>query len=172
MGLVFAVFCLGLLPYMLFQLQLRVFYSLHDSKTPALIGVATMVLNIVANLIVLNVVPSHDVVAGLGVGFGLANLLGTFLAWRILSRRLRGLDGWAISGALVKMHAAAIPGALFAVTIGMMVTASVAGGRTGAAITVVVGGGGALLLYLLFAKALRVSELTSVTRTVMSRFGR
>ena len=171
-GVVFAVFCLGLMPYMLFQLQLRVFYSLHDSKTPALIGVVTMTLNIVANVIALNVLPARDVVAGLGVGFGLANLLGTFLAWRILSRRLRGLDGRAIAGTLGKMHAAAIPGALFAITIGIMVTDALGGGRSRAAITIVVGGGGALLLYVLFAKALRVTELTSVTRTIMSRFGR
>jgi putative peptidoglycan lipid II flippase len=174
-GVVFAVFCLGLMPYMLFQLQLRVFYSLHDSKTPALIGVVTMSLNIVANVIALNVLPARDVVAGLGVGFGLANLLGTFLAWRVLSRRLRGLDGRTIAGTLAKMHAAAIPGALFAITIGIMVTDALGGGRTRAAITIVVGGGGALLLYVLFAKALRVAELASVTRTartVVSRYGR
>ena len=54
-GVVFAVFCLGLLPYMVFQLQLRVFYSMHDSKTPALIGLVTMTVNIVANLIALSV---------------------------------------------------------------------------------------------------------------------
>jgi murein biosynthesis integral membrane protein MurJ len=171
-GVVFAVFCLGLLPYMLFQLQLRVFYALHDSKTPALIGLATMVLNIVANVIALEVLPSRDVVAGLGVGFGLANLLGTFLAWRILSRRLQGLDGRAIGGTLLKMHAAAIPGALFAITVGLMVTDALTGGRTGAAITIVVGGGGALLLYVMFARALRVTELASLSRTVMSRLGR
>jgi murein biosynthesis integral membrane protein MurJ len=171
-GVVFAVFCLGLLPYMLFQLQLRVFYSLHDSKTPALIGLGTMSLNIVANVIALNVLPPHEVVAGLGVGFGLANLLGTFLAWRILSRRLHGLDGTAIRGTLVRMHAAAIPAALFAITIGLLVTDIVAGGRTGAAITIVVGGGGALLLYVMFARALRVSELTSLGRSLMARFGR
>jgi putative peptidoglycan lipid II flippase len=171
-GVVFAVFCLGLLPYMLFQLQLRVFYSLHDSKTPALIGVATTTLNVLANFIALSILPGRDVVAGLGVGFGLANLLGTFLAWRILSRRLRGLDGMTISGTLLKMHAAAIPGALFAITIGIMVADAHVRGRTGAAITIVVGGGAAVLLYLLFAKALRVAELTSLLRTVMSRFGR
>ena len=42
LGVVFAIFSLGLVPYMLFQLLLRVFYALHDSKTPALIGVVTM----------------------------------------------------------------------------------------------------------------------------------
>ena len=34
LGVVFAVFSLGLLPYMLFQLLLRVFYAMHDSRTP------------------------------------------------------------------------------------------------------------------------------------------
>ena len=39
-GEVFAVFSLGLVPYMMFQLLLRVFYALHDSRTPMFIGVA------------------------------------------------------------------------------------------------------------------------------------
>ena len=50
LGLVFAIFSLGLMPYMLFQLLLRVFYAMHDSKTPALIGVVTMVTNVAANV--------------------------------------------------------------------------------------------------------------------------
>jgi putative peptidoglycan lipid II flippase len=168
-GVVFAVFCLGLLPFMLFQLQLRVFYALHDSKTPALIGLGTMSVNIVANLVALHTLPRHDVVAGLGVGFGLANLLGTVLAWRILSRRLRGLDGLAIGGTLAKMHAAAIPAALFAVFVGMIVGS---GHRTAAAITTVVGGGGALALYLMFARAMGVRELTRVSGMIRARLGR
>ena len=49
MGVVFAVFCLGLVPYMVFQLQLRVFYALHDSRTPALIGVRDDGRNVGAN---------------------------------------------------------------------------------------------------------------------------
>ena len=63
LGLVFSIFSLGLVPYMLFQLLLRVFYALHDSKTPALIGVATMVANVGANLIALAVFPKSEVVA-------------------------------------------------------------------------------------------------------------
>src|SRR5215467_1611942 len=34
LGLVFGIFVLGLVPYMMFQLMLRVFYALHDSRTP------------------------------------------------------------------------------------------------------------------------------------------
>jgi putative peptidoglycan lipid II flippase len=164
MGLVFAVFCLGLLPYMIFQLQLRVFYALHDSKTPAIIGLVTMLINIIANIIALDSLPSSRVVAGLGVGFGLANLLGTVISWRILSRRLHGLDGYVIGRSLVRMHAAAIPAALLAVIV-VLVTGN-------ALVVVIIGGGLATGTYFMFARALRIDELTSLMQTVGARLGR
>jgi putative peptidoglycan lipid II flippase len=163
-GVVFAVFCLGLLPYMVFQLQLRVFYSLHDSKTPALIGLMTMTVNIAANLAAQSVLPPGAVVAGLGVGFGLANTAGMVLAWRILTRRLRGLDGYRIGRSLVRMHAAALPAALLAVLVGMLTDSALA--------DVILGGGLALGMYLLFARALRIEELTGLSRAVLARLGR
>ncbi len=163
-GVVFAVFCLGLTPYMLFQLQLRVFYSLHDSRTPALIGVVTMTVNIVANLIALKTLPNSELVAGLGAGFGLANLVGSVIAWRILAVRLRGLDGWRIGRSLVRMHAATLPAALIAVVVGMLSGSAI--------VTVFIGGGLALLLYVLFARALRIDELSNLSRAMLGRLGR
>ena len=56
-GEVFALFSLGLVPYMIFQLLLRVFYALHDSRTPMFVGVAVMAANIGISLLVLNVAP-------------------------------------------------------------------------------------------------------------------
>jgi putative peptidoglycan lipid II flippase len=163
-GLVFAVFCLGLLPYMIFQLELRVFFALHDSKTPAIIGLVTMVVNIVANVIALHSLPSSRVVAGLGVGFGLANLVGAVIAWVILSHRLHGLEGYIVGRSLVRMHAAAIPAALLAVIVAIL---------TGnAVVIVIIGGGLATGMYFLFARALRIEEFTSLTRAVMARLGR
>jgi putative peptidoglycan lipid II flippase len=163
-GVVFAVFCLGLLPYMVFQLQLRVFYALHDSRTPAIIGLVTMVVNIVTNIVALDTLARGSVVAALGVGFGLANLVGMVLAWRILSRRLRGLDGYIISRSLVRMHAAALPAALLAVLAGIL--------TSNAFVVVVIGGGLAGFMYLLFARVLRVDELTGLIRSVQARLGR
>jgi putative peptidoglycan lipid II flippase len=168
-GEIFAVFSLGLLPFTLFQLLLRVFYSMHDSRTPALISVITMVINIVANVIALAVLPPQHVVAGLGAGFGLASLAGTIAAWRVLSRRIGGLDGQAIGSGLVRMHAAAIPGAVFAIAVAVMVGAVIPGGRIAALLTVAIGGCGAMLLYALFAKAFGVAELADLTATVRSR---
>jgi murein biosynthesis integral membrane protein MurJ len=169
LGEIFAVFSLGLLPYMLFQLLLRVFYAMHDSRTPALIGCVTMVINIGANLVALEILPPQHVVAGLGAGFGLANVAGTIAAWRILSRRIGGLDGHTISRGLVRMHVAAIPGAIFALAVLVMVDAVVSGGRIAALFTVAAGGAGAMFMYVLFAKALGVSELTDLTTSVRAR---
>ncbi|MBO0836150.1 MAG: murein biosynthesis integral membrane protein MurJ, partial [Actinobacteria bacterium] len=163
-GVVFAVFCLGLLPYMIFQLQLRVFFALHDSKTPALIGVVTMLVNIVANVVALDTLPTKHVVAGLGVGFGLANLVGTLISWSVLSRRLRGLEGFVIGRSLVRMHAAALPAALLVVLFVILTSSPV--------VVVVFGGALAGVMYLMFARALRIDELTSFTRSVMARIGR
>jgi len=168
-GEIFAIFSLGLLPYMLFQLLLRVFYALHDSRTPALIGLVTMTINIAANLIALAVLPPQHVVAGLGAGFGVANLVGTAIAWRAIGRRIGGLDGAAIRSSLARMHAAAIPGALFAIAVSVMVNAIIPGGRLAALFTVAVGGTGALLMYITFAKAIGIPELNDLISTVRAR---
>jgi putative peptidoglycan lipid II flippase len=168
-GETFAVFSLGLLPFTVFQLLLRVFYALRDSRTPALIGLLTMTINIVANLIALAVLPPRLVVAGLGAGFGLASLAGTVAAWRVLGRRIGGLDGYRIRDSLVRMHAAAIPAAIFAVAVSVMVGAIFSGGHIAALLTVAVGGTGAMFLYLLFSKAFDVRELTELTSTVRAR---
>jgi putative peptidoglycan lipid II flippase len=169
LGVVFAVFSLGLAPYMMFQLLLRVFYALHDSRTPALIGVLTMAVNIAANLIALAVLPAADVVAGLGAGFGAANLVGAVAGWWILSRRLGGLDGRRIGISLVKMHLSAIPGVLCAAAVTVMISAVLPAGTLAALIIVALSGSGALLLYVLFAKALGVAELTDLSSTVTTR---
>jgi putative peptidoglycan lipid II flippase len=171
-GEVFAVFCLGLVPYMLFQLQLRVFYSLHDSRTPALIGAVTTVVNVVANYTALAVAPPGQVVAGLGIGFGLANLAGMVLAWWILSRRLGGLDGALIGSRILRMHVSAVPAAIFAIAVSVMVGVVLPTGRLGAIVTVTLAGCGALLLYVLFAKALGIAEVSELTGTFRARLRR
>ena len=172
LGLVFSIFSLGLVPYMLFQLLLRVFYALHDSKTPALIGVATMVTNAGANLIALAVFPKSEVVAALGAGFGLANVVGTVLAWRVLSRRLGGLAGHQIGRSLARMHAAAVPAAVFALVVAVLIGSVFSTAKSFSALVVVVGGAGALLIYVVAARKLRVTEVTDLMGVVRSRLHR
>jgi putative peptidoglycan lipid II flippase len=172
LGQVFAVFSLGLLPYMLFQLLLRVFYALHDSRTAAFIGVVTMLVNIGANYAALEMLPAKDVVAGLGAGFGLSNLAGAIVAWWIMSRRIRGLEGPVISRSLLRMHIAAVPAVLFALAVTVMVHSVLPAGRLSAYIIVVLAGFGGLLMYVLFAKAFGVDEVSDLASSLTARFRR
>jgi putative peptidoglycan lipid II flippase len=171
-GLVFGIFSLGLVPYMMFQLMLRVFYAMHDSRTPMYIGVAVMAVNVAASLFSLAALPAGHVVEGVAAAFGLANLAGTVIAWRILSRRMRGLHGRLIGISLVRMHLAAIPGAIFALAVSFSVGVIFSPGPAFGIITVIIGGSGALLLYVLFCKALGVTELTELGSGLRTRLRR
>jgi putative peptidoglycan lipid II flippase len=171
-GLVFGIFSLGLVPYMMFQLMLRVFYAMHDSRTPMFIGVAVMITNIALSLFSLTALPAGHVVEGVAAAFGVANLVGTVIAWRILSGRMRGLDGHRIASSLIRMHLAAIPAAIFALAITFSVGVILSPGPAFGIITAIVGGSGALLLYVLFAKAFGVSELTELGSGLRTRLQR
>ena len=171
-GLVFGVFSLGLVPYMMFQLMLRVFYAMHDSRTPMYIGVGVMATNIAASLLALAMLPAGHVVEGVAAAFGLASIVGTVISWRILSRRLHGLAGKQIAGSLIRMHLAAIPSLLFALATSFMVGVILPPGPAFGIVTVILGGSGALLLYLLLARALRITEVTGLTSGLRNRLGR
>ena len=171
-GEVFALFSLGLVPYMMFQLLLRVFYALHDSRTPMFVGVAVMAVNIGISLLVLRVTPTGHVVEGLALSFGVSNVVGAVVSWRILSRRLGGLGGRQIADSVGRMHLAAVPALLFAWAVTFMVGVLFAAGPVFGLVTLFLGGSGGLLLYLLFSRALGISEVASLTSTVKTRLHR
>jgi putative peptidoglycan lipid II flippase len=172
MGVVFAVLCLGLLPYTIFQLQLRVFYAMHDSRTPALVGVAAMAVNVAANYAAIAVLPPGRVVAGLGLGFGLANTLGSALAWLLLRRRVGRLGGPAIGRSLLRMHAAALPAAALALGVSLAAGVVLPAGTLGALVTAGLAGCAGLALYLLLARSLRVTELGELAAAAAARLRR
>jgi murein biosynthesis integral membrane protein MurJ len=171
-GETFGLFSLGLVPYMLTQLQLRVFYSFQDSRTAAFVGLLTMAVSIAAAYIALSLLPRLDVVAGLGVAYGIANLTGTIAGWFLLLRRVGSLDGWAIARSLTRMHLATVPGLIFAVIV--MIGAGHVVHNPSAAyglLVTVVGGGGAVALYAFCARALRVTEFGFLAKTLAAKFG-
>jgi putative peptidoglycan lipid II flippase len=169
LGVVLAVFALGLLPYTVMNLQMRVFYALRDNRTPALIGAAAMAVRIAGSLITLAIVPPADVVAGLGVGFGLSNLATAVALGWALRRRIGGLDVRRTRRCLVRLHLAAIPGVIFALGASALIGAVLSASTLAALVTVVVGGSGALVLYLLSARALKIDELHQLTGMLRTR---
>ncbi len=171
-GEAFAAFSLGLVPFVIFQLLLRVFYALHDSRTPAIIGFLTMIATVIGNLIVAAILPPGQVVVGMAFVYGVSYVFSAVVAWRLLSRRVGGLDGRVVTRSLVRMHVATIPPLVLAFAVGAAVGAVVHPGPVYGFVTVLIGGGGAVLLYIVVAKALRLDELNQLMRMVGGRFGR
>jgi murein biosynthesis integral membrane protein MurJ len=171
-GEVFGLFSLGLVPYMLTQLQLRVFYSFQDSRTAAFVGLLTMVASIAGALIAESMLPGPHEVAGLAVAYGVANLVGTVAGWALLLRRVGSLDGWAIARSLTRMHLATVPGLVFAlaVIVGAGHVAHDPSAIYGLIVTVI-GGGGAIGLFALCARSLRIVEFGFLMKTIAARFG-
>jgi putative peptidoglycan lipid II flippase len=171
-GEAFAAFSLGLVPFVIFQLLLRVFYALHDSRTPAIIGLLTMIATVIGNLIAAAVLPAGEVVIGLAFVYGITSVFSVMIAWRLLTKRVGSLDGRVVTRSLVRMHVASVPPVAFAFAVSAAVTVVIHPGAVNGFITVLIGGGGALLLYVIVARALRLDELSQLMRMVGGRFGR
>jgi putative peptidoglycan lipid II flippase len=171
-GEVFGMLSLGLLPFMLTQLQLRVFYSFHDNRTPGIIGFVMLAVGAIGDFVALAVLPPSEVVIGLGAVYGLVTVVGAALAWPLLLRHVGSLDGWRITRSLVRMVLATIPGLVW-----IFVVISIAGsilrfGTFYGLASTVIGGGGAVLLYAFCARVLGIEEFRVLIRTVAGRVGR
>lgn len=81
-------FALSLFAQSLIPLIARMFYALHDTKTPVLISGATLILNIA-----LSIKFSQSMgVSGVALAFSIASILNVLLLWIFLRIRLGNLD--------------------------------------------------------------------------------
>ena len=97
-------FVLGLLPFSIFQLFLRAFYAMQDTKTPFLINVGAVVLNAAINIPMFNLLG----VKGLAAGHAMSYVFAVALQARTLSRRIGGLGGREIGVSLARIAGAAL----------------------------------------------------------------
>jgi putative peptidoglycan lipid II flippase len=170
-GEVFGIFALGLVPFMLTQLQLRVFYSFRENRTPAVIGMVMLLVGVIGALVALDALPATRTVLGLAFAYDLVSLTGAVIAWPLLLRRVGSLDGWRITRSLVRMLLATLPGLVFIFVIVALVGSFMHQGTLYGLVITVIGGGGALLLYALCARILGIEEFRTLMRSVGGRFG-
>jgi putative peptidoglycan lipid II flippase len=165
-------FSFGLFSYSAFQLLLRAFYAMQDSKTPALINVASFVVNTAANLLFFFALGLA--IRGLALGLAVAYTFASVVAVLILRKRLGGMNGREIvrgpyegpgsgrrhgHGGLAHLQAdRRAPSAISTVaTQAAQVLLSVAIG---------------LLVFVAMALLLRMEELSLITASLRSRFRR
>jgi putative peptidoglycan lipid II flippase len=171
-GRVLQVFGVALVPFSVFQLLLRVFYSFGDTRTPALIGGLNLVMNAALSLVAYLVLPPRIIVIGLAFVFLITYVVASGVAWIVAGRKIGGLDGREVLAGLSRMYVAAVPAA--AVALGVLwLTREITDITVVSSVVILAAGGGAgLLLYMAAAHRLRVPEVSSIIGLVTSRVGR
>ncbi|MDQ3973824.1 MAG: murein biosynthesis integral membrane protein MurJ, partial [Actinomycetota bacterium] len=103
---VLSAFVVGLTSFSLFQLLLRAHYALQDTRTPALVNLAAVSLNVAADVVLFAVLPGQWKVVGLALGHASAYTFGAALLALRLRRRLGGLEEARTLSTLARVAAA------------------------------------------------------------------
>ncbi|MFC4588038.1 murein biosynthesis integral membrane protein MurJ [Sphaerisporangium corydalis] len=173
MGNVLQVFGLALVPFSIYQLLLRVFYSFGDTRTPALIVAGNVVVNSGLSFVLYLTLPPHLIVMGLAMAFTASYVVGGVAAWTLASKKVGGgLGGRIVASGLSRMYVAAIPAAVIAL-IALWATQELAGVTPlSSAIMLVAGGGLGVVGYLVISQRMRIAEISSIIGLVAGRVGR
>jgi putative peptidoglycan lipid II flippase len=100
-----ALFSVGLASHTVLEVLVRAYYALHDTWTPVKIGTATMALNIVLSLVLIQVFGGTDSThfergpfGGLALAMSIATTIESTALWIILRRRIGGIDERRVIG--------------------------------------------------------------------------
>jgi putative peptidoglycan lipid II flippase len=162
-------FALGLFQFSAFLLFLRAFYAMQDTRTPALINVVAVAVNVGANFALFPILG----VRGLALGHAFGYSVAAVAAGLILRRRLEGLEGRALARGLAKVVAAAVLTGAAAWGAARLISTAL-GADTFLEQLAQVGAGvmGGLIIFLGAALLFRMEELELVKRTLRSRLRR
>ena len=98
-----ACYSVGLAGFSLTKLLAPAFYALDDARTPMLVSVASMAMNIAVSWALVRAGMGH---AGLALSISLTALAGAVALFELLRRRIGGLDGRLIASSAARILAA------------------------------------------------------------------
>jgi len=168
---VLVFFAVGLFSFSTFQLLLRAYYSMQDTRTPALVNIAAVGLNVALDL--LFVLALGMGVRGLALGHATAYTFGSIALLALIRRRLGGVDGRRILSGLSQTFLAAgvTAGVAWVASraIGGWVGTDTLGGQAAQVLGAVAAG---ILAFVAAALMLRVDEVDVVRRQLVARWHR
>lgn len=169
---VLMVFVLGLVPFSTFQLVLRAFYALQDTRTTFRVNLVSVGVNVVVDLLLFNLLPVRWKIPGLAFGHVTSYTVGSALLLYLLSRRIGGLEGFHIMAAVGRMLVAGLVMLGATLLVVRAVAAAIEPGLARDLITVVAGVVVGAATYLATARLLRVEELALLRDVVRRRRSR
>lgn len=163
-------FVVGLVSFSLFQLFLRAFYALQDTKTPFFINCWWLVVNTAVNFPLFFWFRSRGGgVEGLALGHAVAYTVGAGILWRSLSKRSGGIAAapFFASAARIFAATAGMGAAVWAAYAGLthVLTSGPTADLAEVAIPVLVG----VCAYVALALAFSVDELAYVRGIIVKR---
>jgi putative peptidoglycan lipid II flippase len=171
-GVLLGVFAFGLVPFSTYQLQLRAFYAMQDTRTPFLVNLWVNASLIVVDVALFLTLPDELKVVGLAAGHATSFAVGLAVCSVVLSRRIGGLDGSHVVRTVVRCVVAVLVPAALAWATADLVRGAVGTGPLGSLAALSAGGAVLGLGYLVLARRMRVPEVDEAVAPVLRRLGR
>ena len=168
LGDTLAVSAFGLLPFAVVMLQLRVFYAMHDARTPTLINMVIVAVKVPLLLACPLVLPAERVVLGLAFVNAASFVVGAVMGEAWLRARLGRLQTTVVLATVARTVVAGLAAALAAQAVVLAVPDSV-GAVPRSWLELVLGTLAGGIVAVAAMVALRVPEMRAVTARVWHR---
>lgn len=170
---VLLVAALGLVPFAISQLFTFAFYTLPDTRTPALINIPVVALRVLLQVGLFLAFSATFAAAGMMLGNAVSYVAAAVISAILLRPRVGRIG----LGGIMRTMGRVVVAALGAALVGLLVVRLLPGDPVhlswlAAAVQLVIGGGVICATYLGLATALRVGEITEVVGMVRRRLGR
>jgi len=168
-GQVLIAFGIGLLPFSAFQMQLRAWLAVRDSRTPMLVNLAATAINVLADVILYVSLPNRDKAFGLALGYSLSYVIGTAIFTVKLRRRMVAGERTHVIRTHVRLALAGIVAAIPAVAVDRLIGSQRESHPLGAIADLVAAGLAGLVVFVLVARRLRVREVDELLQLLPGR---
>jgi putative peptidoglycan lipid II flippase len=156
----------GLIGYSIVRIASPTFYSLGNSRTPVIVSVASVTVNLILNIVLVKVMGFR----GLALGTAIAALFNAFTLLWLLRGQLHGIDGRRVTVAFLKISGAAVVmGIVAALVVARLDVALPGSGEVARALRVSIAIATALVALVVSARLLRIEEFTDATERVLRR---
>ncbi|MFG2001493.1 murein biosynthesis integral membrane protein MurJ [Spirillospora sp. NPDC048911] len=161
-GPVVAAFGLALMPFAAYQIMMRAFAALQDTRTQALIGGVVAASTIGTVLTLAHLLPASRLAAGTAAASAAGHTIGALVAAAVLRRRLGRIDGRRLVASHARMALAVLAAAAAGALVLALVAPAAGMGRAGSLTTMLAVAVTGAALYAVAARWMRVNELRVV----------
>ena len=156
----------GLIGYSIVRIASPTFYSLGNSRTPVIVSVASVAVNLILNISLVRVMGFR----GLALGTAIAALFNALALLWLLRGRLHGIEGGRVTVAFLKISGAAVVMGIVAALVAAQLEVALPGsGEVARALRVAIAIASALVALVVSARLLRIEEFTDATERVLRR---